>query len=67
MSRPGGSEAHEVQLMRTEDFTKTKAYIFAECAKFVGYLTVDELIRVYEIILKIVESEPEENEDKRID
>lgn len=53
--------------MRTEDFTKTKAYIFAECAKFVGYLTVDELIRVYDIILKIVESEPEENEDKRID
>ena len=52
--------------MRKENFTKAKAYIFAECSKFVGYLTEDELIRIYEIMIKMAESEPEENEEKRI-
>lgn len=48
--------------MRKDNFTKKKAYIFAECSKLVGYLTVDELIRIYDIMLKMAESEPEEKE-----
>ena len=48
--------------MRKDNFTKKKAYIFAECAKFVGYLTEDELIRIYEIMIKMAESEPERKE-----
>jgi hypothetical protein len=50
--------------MRKENFTKRKAFIFAECAKFVGYLTEDELFRIYDIMIDCAQS-PEPSQERR--